>query len=55
MKFLYKDINYNQVIMSSEFERIKPPLMVEIVRQKQTARKYTNTDQMNEILIDQSN
>jgi hypothetical protein len=54
LKFLTKDINFNMVIMMPEFEQLNQTLMVEIIRLKQTPRKYTNADQINEIVIDQS-
>jgi len=40
MKFLAKDTNFNQVIMLNEFEHLHSPLMVEIIRLKQTNRKF---------------
>jgi hypothetical protein len=54
MKFLIKDTNYQQVVMSSDFEQINAPLIVEIVRQKQAPRKYTNSEQINDIIAEQS-
>lgn len=35
MKFIVKDINYNKIVMSKEFETIAQPLMVEIIRRRQ--------------------
>ncbi len=35
LKFIIKDSNYNQIVMSQEFESIEQPLMVEIIRRKQ--------------------
>lgn len=33
--FIVKDSNYNQIVMSHEFESLDQPLMVEIIRRKQ--------------------
>ena len=41
MKFLSKDINFNQVIMLSEFEQLERPLLVEMIRLRQSPRKCT--------------
>lgn len=35
LKFIVKESNYNQIIMSEEFEMIAQPLMVEIIRRRQ--------------------
>lgn len=35
LKFVVKDCNYNQIVMSKEFETIEQPLMVEIIRRRQ--------------------
>lgn len=35
LKFIVKDDNYKDIVMSSEFEMLDKPLMVEIVREKQ--------------------
>jgi hypothetical protein len=51
MKFLYKDSNFNQVIMLNEFESLERPLMVEMIRLKQTPRKSSNPDQMADLII----
>ncbi len=37
MKFLAKDVNFNQVIMFTEFEQLETQLMVEIIRLRQNA------------------
>lgn len=39
LKFIIKDGNYKEIVMSSEFETLDKPLMVEIVREKQLPRK----------------
>lgn len=52
MKFVVKDVNFNQVIMMPEFEQLNQALMVEIIRLKQTPRKNVNPDQPVEILIE---
>ncbi|ELT93946.1 hypothetical protein CAPTEDRAFT_218846 [Capitella teleta] len=35
LKFIVKDSNYNQIVMSKEFEFLEQPLMVQIIRRKQ--------------------
>jgi hypothetical protein len=50
MKFLAKDQNFNLVIMLTEFETLQSALMVEIIRLRQTPRKSTNNDQMNDLI-----
>ncbi|XP_013788494.1 leucine-zipper-like transcriptional regulator 1 [Limulus polyphemus] len=35
LKFIVKESNYNQIVMSKEFETIAQPLMVEIIRRRQ--------------------
>ena len=35
MKFIVKESNYTQIVMSKEFETLSQPLMVEIIRRKQ--------------------
>lgn len=35
LKFIVKDSNYKDIVMSSEFETLDKALMVEIVREKQ--------------------
>lgn len=54
MKFLAKDINFNQVIMLTEFEQLQSSLMVEIIRLRQTPRKFNTNEQINEIIRDKS-
>jgi hypothetical protein len=34
LRFIVKDSNYNQIVMSKEFETIEQPLMVEIIRRR---------------------
>ncbi|CAL4119244.1 unnamed protein product, partial [Meganyctiphanes norvegica] len=35
LKFIVRESNYNQIVMSQEFEMLDKPLMVEIIRRKQ--------------------
>lgn len=35
LRFIVKEGNYNQIVMSREFETLDQPLMVEIIRRKQ--------------------
>lgn len=35
LKFIIKETNYNQIVMSKEFETLDQPLMVEIIRRRQ--------------------
>lgn len=35
LSFVVKDSNYNQIVMSQEFETLDQPLMVEVIRRKQ--------------------
>lgn len=34
LKFIVKETNYNQIIMSKEFETLERPLMVEVIRRQ---------------------
>lgn len=36
LSFVVKESNYNVIVMSQEFETLDQPLMVEIIRRKQT-------------------
>jgi len=36
LRFIIKDVTYNQIVMSKEFETLDQPLMVEIIRRRQT-------------------
>ena len=36
LRFIIKDATYNQIVMSREFETLDQPLMVEIIRRRQT-------------------
>ncbi|XP_058802388.1 leucine-zipper-like transcriptional regulator 1 isoform X2 [Phymastichus coffea] len=40
--FIVKDSNYNQIVMSQEFESLDQPLMVEIIRRKQSPQTKNN-------------
>lgn len=44
LKFIVKESNYNQIIMSKEFETIDQPLMVEIIRRKHQPQFRTLPD-----------
>lgn len=44
LKFIVKEANYNIIVMSSEFETLDQPLMVEIIRRRQ-ANANINPDQ----------
>ncbi|GFG28824.1 hypothetical protein Cfor_03040 [Coptotermes formosanus] len=35
LKFIVKETNYNQIVMSKDFEKLEQPLMVEIIRRRQ--------------------
>lgn len=35
LQFIVRESNYNQIVMSKEFEMLDKPLMVEIIRRKQ--------------------
>jgi hypothetical protein len=35
LKFIVKETNYSQIVMSKEFETLEQPLMVEIIRRQQ--------------------
>ncbi|CAK9800483.1 Leucine-zipper-like transcriptional regulator 1 [Anthophora quadrimaculata] len=39
LSFIVKEINYNQIVMSKEFETLDKPLMVEIIRKRQIPQK----------------
>lgn len=36
LRFVVKESNYNVIVMSTEFETLDQPLMVEIIRRRQT-------------------
>lgn len=38
LRFIVKETNYNQIVMSTEFETLKRSLMIEIIRRKQTSQ-----------------
>lgn len=42
MRFIIKDSNFNQIIMSKEFETLDQNLMVEIIRRHQVPQRYQN-------------
>ena len=42
MKFLTKDSNFKQIVMSNEFEKLDKILMVEIIRRHQSPLSSTN-------------
>ncbi|CAI9744254.1 leucine-zipper-like transcriptional regulator 1 [Octopus vulgaris] len=44
LKFIVKESNYSQIIMSKEFETLDQPLMVEIIRRKQQPQFRTLPD-----------
>lgn len=48
MRFLYKDLNFNQVIMLTEFEQLQTSLIVECIRLRQ-APKINSTDPIEEL------
>ena len=39
LSFIVKEINYNQIVMSKEFETLDQPLMVEIIRKRQLPQR----------------
>ncbi|XP_050596167.1 leucine-zipper-like transcriptional regulator 1 isoform X1 [Bombus affinis] len=39
LSFIVKEVNYNQIVMSKEFETLDQPLMVEIIRKRQMPQK----------------
>merc|ERR1719500_2461028 len=39
LRFIIKDATYNQIVMSKEFETLDQPLMVEIIRRRQTPQR----------------
>ncbi|XP_026672159.1 leucine-zipper-like transcriptional regulator 1 isoform X2 [Ceratina calcarata] len=39
LSFIVKEINYNEIVMSKEFETLDQPLMVEIIRKRQKPQK----------------
>ena len=43
LKFIVKDSNWDEIIMSNDFEAIQKPLMVEIIRRRQMPTvRYTS-------------
>ncbi|XP_028136703.1 leucine-zipper-like transcriptional regulator 1 [Diabrotica virgifera virgifera] len=44
LRFIVKESNYNQIVMSSEFESLERSLMVEIIRRKQMPQYKPNND-----------
>lgn len=43
MKYLTKESNFKQIVMSNEFEHLEQTLMVEIIRRHQSPLKTTLT------------
>jgi hypothetical protein len=43
MKYLTKEANFKQIVMSNEFEHLDQSLMVEIIRRHQSPLKSTLT------------
>jgi hypothetical protein len=43
LKFIIKETNYSQIVMSKEFETLEQPLMVEIIRQQQQQTPQSRT------------
>jgi len=48
LKFIVKDTNYDEIVMSSEFETLDQPLMVEIIRRRQMPVQRSLPDPLNE-------
>lgn len=44
LRFIVKEANYNQIVMSQEFESLDRRLMVEIIRRKQKPQSKVNSD-----------
>ncbi|XP_063220243.1 leucine-zipper-like transcriptional regulator 1 isoform X2 [Bacillus rossius redtenbacheri] len=44
MKFIVKETNYNDIVMSKEFETLEQPLMVEIIRRRQMPQSRAHTE-----------
>ncbi|XP_018565160.1 leucine-zipper-like transcriptional regulator 1 [Anoplophora glabripennis] len=44
LRFIVKESNYNQIVMSSEFEILERSLMVEIIRRKQMPQYKANSE-----------
>lgn len=51
MKFLIKESNFKQIVMSTQFEHLEQSLMVEIIRRHQSpAKVQLQADQISNIL-----
>ena len=46
LKFIIKETNYNQIVMSKEFETLDQPLMVEIIRRRQAPQQHRSINVM---------
>lgn len=44
LRFIVKESNYNQIVMSQEFETLERSLMVEIIRRKQLPQSKGNNE-----------
>lgn len=44
LKFIVKESNYTQIVMSKEFESLDQPVMVEIVRRRQAPRTHSSLE-----------
>ena len=49
LKFIIKETTYNQIVMSKEFETLDQPLMVEIIRRRQTPPLRSLQEDLKEI------
>ena len=49
LKFIIKETTYNQIVMSKEFETLDQPLMVEIIRRRQTPPLRSLQEELKEI------
>ena len=49
MKFIIKETTYNQIVMSKEFETLDQPLMVEIIRRRQSPPLRSLQEDLKEI------
>ena len=47
LRFIIKEVTYNQIVMSKEFETLDQPLMVEIIRRRQTPQLRSLQEEFN--------
>ena len=42
MRFIVREVHYNQIVMGKDFEKVEKAIIVEIVRRKQHVQQVCN-------------